>query len=78
MLEKNLFSTVNSQVEPEVAAGRTSFIERNMLYDSRGFWCSGMTTAKVPLLKSTLAGAENIKFLILSEAHIIHKYFKDS
>lgn len=59
MLEKNLYSSVNSQVE--VVAGRTNVHRQKCIYDSTGLLCS----RKVPLLKSTLADAENLKFIII-------------
>lgn len=66
MVEKNLYSSVNYQVEPEMVAGRTNLHRTKCIYDSTGFWCS----RKLPLLKSPLAGAENPKFLILWLNHI--------
>lgn len=58
MLKKNVYSWAKYQEEPEVVAGK------KCIYDNTGFWCSGKTINKVSLLKSTLAGAENLKSLM--------------
>lgn len=37
MLEKNLYSSVNYQVKPQVAAGKTSFTEQNVYMIAQAF-----------------------------------------
>lgn len=49
-----------------MVAGRIGFIERDVytLDYSVGFWCSRKTIEMMSMLKSTLVGAENLKFLM--------------